>query len=350
MNLDDYKNFKNIDAGNMLASINNLPDQLETAYRQGENFKLPQKREYDSVVIAGMGGSAIAADLLISYIKPELKIPLGIIRDYDLPGWAEGENCLVICSSHSGNTEETNSVFSQAVKRNCTCAVITTGGNLHSAAVREGKTIWQFNHNGQPREAVGWSFGLLLSLFSRLSLTPSKDNEVSGAVSAMRDLVKKISSEIPAANNPAKRLAGQLVDQYVSIFSAEHLSPVARRWKTQINELAKAWGQFEFLPEADHNTLAGIENPSDLLLKIFTVFLKSNHFHPRNLIRMDLTFTEFMVAGLCTDRLDFSADNRLIEIWNAILFGDFVAYYLAMMYEVDPTPIDSIESLKMQMG
>jgi glucose/mannose-6-phosphate isomerase len=350
MNLDEYKNFKDIDAGNMLASINQLPEQLNIAYRQGLSNEIPQNKTYDSVLIAGMGGSAIGADLLVAYLKPELQVPVIVVRDYDLPGWVEAKNCLVICSSHSGNTEETNSIFSQAINRKCTCLAITTGGILHSTAVREGKTIWQFTHNGQPREAIGWSFGLLLSLFSRLSLIQNKDQEVLGAVSAMRDFAKKIGAEIPAANNPAKRLAGQLIDQYISVFGAEHLSPVARRWKTQINELAKAWGQFEFLPEADHNTLAGVENPADLLLKIFTVFLKSNHFHPRNLIRMDLTFTEFMVAGLCTDRLDFSANDRLIEMWNAILFGDFVAYYLAMMYEVDPTPIESIESLKMQMN
>jgi glucose/mannose-6-phosphate isomerase len=350
MNLNDLKNYKNIDASNMLASINALPDQLENAYRQGRDYPLPVDKEYDSVIIAGMGGSAIGADLLVSYIKPELKIPTVVLRDYKLPGWAQGKKCLVTCSSHSGNTEETNSVFAQAVTRNCTIVAITTGGKLYNSSVKEKNIIWQFSHNGQPREAVGWSFGLLLRLFSRLSIISSKEKEISAAVCSMKDLLKKISAEIPTANNPAKRLAGQLVDQYVSIFSAEHLIPVARRWKTQINELAKAWGQFECLPEADHNTLAGVVNPSDLLLKIFTVFLKSNQFHPRNSMRMDLTFTEFMVAGLCTDQLDFSADYRLAEIWNAILFGDFVSYYLAIIYNIDPTPIDSIESLKMQMG
>ena len=349
MNLDDFKNFKKIDASNMLSSINSLPEQLSDAYRQGSNYKLPQNKEYDSVIIVGMGGSAIGADLLISYTKPELKIPALVLRDYQLPGWAKGKKCLVVCSSHSGNTEETNSAFVQAIENNCTSVAITTGGKLLLTSEENNIPVWKFNHEGQPREAVGWSFGLLLCLFSRLSLISIKGKEISDAVLSMKELVRKIGSEIPTVSNPAKRLAGQLVDQYVSIFSAEHLSPVARRWKTQINELAKAWGQFEYLPEADHNTLAGVVNPSDLLLKIFTVFLRSHHFHPRNIKRMDLTFTEFLVAGICTDQIDFSAANALIEIWNGIIFGDFVSYYLAMMYEIDPTLIDSIESLKMQM-
>jgi glucose/mannose-6-phosphate isomerase len=349
MNLDDFKSFNTIDINGMLASIKSLPDQLADAYRQGGGYKLPQNKEFDSIIIAGMGGSAIGADLLVAYITSELKIPVVVLRDYQLPGWAEGKKCLVICSSHSGNTEETNSVFLQAVERNCTIVVITTGGKLLSAAAEKSITAWQFDHSGQPRAAVGWSFGLLLRLFSRLSLISDKDQEISDAVYSMKHLAEKIDAEVSTVNNPAKRLAGQLIDQYVSIFSAEHMRPVARRWKTQINELAKAWGQFEYLPEADHNTLAGVINPPDLLPKIFTVFLRSNHFFPRNLKRMDLTFSEFMVAGLCTDQIDFSAPDTLSEIWNAILFGDYVSYYLAMMYKIDPTPVDAIESLKEQM-
>lgn len=349
MNLDDYKSFNTIDTNGMLASIKDLPGQLADAYKQGGEYKLPQNKEYESIIIAGMGGSAIGADLLVAYIKPELKIPTVVLRDYQLPGWAEGKKCLVICSSHSGNTEETNSVFLQAVKSNCTIIVIATGGKLISAAAEQDITAWQFDHTGQPRAAVGWSFGLLLCLFSRLSLIYDKDQEITDAVNSMKLLAEEIDTEVPTVKNPAKRLAGQLIDHYVSIFSAEHMSPVARRWKTQINELAKAWGQFEYLPEADHNTLAGVINPTNLLPKIFTVFLRSNHFFPRNLKRMNLTFTEFMVAGLCTDKIDFSAPDKMTEIWNAILFGDYVSYYLAMMYEIDPTPVDVVESLKEQM-
>ncbi|MDO9545674.1 MAG: bifunctional phosphoglucose/phosphomannose isomerase [Pelolinea sp.] len=333
----------------MLAAIKGLPDQLIDAYGQGDRNKLPKNKEFNSIIIAGMGGSAIGADILIAYASSELKVPVMVLRDYQLPGWAEGKKSLVICSSHSGNTEETNSIFSQAVERNCTVIIITTGGKLLSAAIEKGITTWQFDYTGQPRAAVGWSFGLLLRLFSRLSLISDKEKEISDAVSSMKNLMEQIDVEVPTVKNSAKRLAGQLIDQYISIFSAEHMSPVARRWKTQINELAKAWGQFEYLPEADHNTLAGVINPADLLPKIFTVFLRSDHFFPRNIKRMDVTFTEFMVAGLCTDQIDFSAPEPLTEIWTAILFGDYVAYYLAMMYEIDPTPVDAIESLKEQM-
>ena len=162
-------------------------------------------------------------------------------------------------------------------------------------------------------------------------------------------LKKEIDANVPVINNPAKRIAEQLADFHASIFGAEYLRPVARRWKTQINELAKCWAQYEFMPEADHNTLAGVLQPADILPKVFTVFLESNHYHPRNKKRMDLTLSEFAAAGLSAEQIDFSADDRLAEMWKAILFGDYVSYYLAMMYEIDPTPVEAIESLKKQM-
>ena len=349
MNLNSFKQFKSIDRGDMLEAIRELPYQLEEAYSLGNDFPLPENKDFDRIVIAGMGGSAIGGDLLVAYTFPDLEIPVSILRDYHLPGWAVGKNCLVICSSHSGNTEETNSVLLQAIERNCSIVVITTGGKLLSSASDNGIPTWRFEHTGQPRTAVGFSFGLLLHLFARLSIIPEQDEAIKTAVSAMKELGKEIDADVVIVNNPAKRIAGQLVNHHVSIFGAEHLCPVARRWKTQINELAKSWAQYECIPEADHNTLAGVLQPSKILPKIFTVFLKSNHYHPRNRKRMDLTLTEFMVAGICTDQIEFSADDKMAEMWKAILFGDYVAYYLAMMYEIDPTPVEAIESLKMQM-
>jgi len=349
MNLDSFQQFKFIDLSDMLGAIQKLPDQLKEAFLLGESFPLPEKKELDRIVFAGMGGSAIGADLLVAYAFPEFRIRTLILRDYQLPGWATGKNCLVICSSHSGNTEETNSVLSQAIERNCTIVVITTGGKLFSTAVDNNIVAWKFEHLGQPRAAVGFSFGLLMRLFTRLSLIPEQDKAIQAAILAMNELSKEIDADVPIANNPAKRIAGQLVDQHIAVFGAEHLSPVSRRWKTQINELAKCWAQYEFIPEADHNTLAGVLEPSKMLPRVFTVFLKSNHYHPRNKKRMHLTLTEFMVAGLCTDQIDFSADEKIAEMWKAILFGDYVSYYLAMMYEIDPTPVEAIESLKTKM-
>jgi len=134
------------------------------------------------------------------------------------------------------------------------------------------------------------------------------------------------------------------------VFGAEHLAPVARRWKTQINELAKTWCQFEILPEANHNTLAGTLFPEEQLLRIFSIFLQSPYYLERNQQRVDLTFTELMVAGIGTDKVALRGETRFTDMWLALLFGDLISFYLAILLDIDPTPVEAIEEFKAQLG
>lgn len=349
MNLDDLTHFQQLDTQNMLAEIDGLPEQLETAWQLGQTMPLPDLPGITRVLIAGMGGSAIGADLLAAYAAPLSPVPIVVHRDYGLPAWAQGPQTLVIASSHSGNTEETLSAFRQARENGCTCLAITTGGQLAAAAQESEAALWTFEHAGQPRAAVGYSFGLLLAAFSRLGLLPNPSEELAGAVTTMRRQQAQLQAEVPAVQNPAKRQAGQLIGRWVSVFAAEFLAPVARRWKGQISEIAKAWGQFEFLPEADHNTLAGVVNPENVLSSTITIFLMAPAYHPRNTLRSELTRKAFMLEGISTDFFIAQGDSRLAQQWSMLHLGDYIAYYLAMAYGVDPTPVEAIEQFKLEL-
>jgi glucose/mannose-6-phosphate isomerase len=350
MDLNAFADFPSVDQSGMYAAILALPDQLQAGYAHGKQLPLTAVKNPRMVLIAGMGGSAIAADLLAGCFSGQLRLPVTVIRDYRLPHWAQGDEALVVCSSHSGNTEETLSVYMQARERGCQTLAITTGGKLAEQAARAGLPLWQFEHAGQPRAAVGWSSGLLLALFHQLDMLDDQETEIEQAASEMRSLLEKNAAEIATAKNPAKRLAGQLVGKYVAVFGAEHLAPVACRWKTQINELAKSWCQFEELPEANHNTLAGTLFPEEQLLRIFAVFLQSPHYLARNQQRVDLTFTELMVAGIGTDKVGLRGETRFTDMWVTLLFGDLIGYYLAMLNDIDPTPVEAIEAFKVQMN
>jgi len=359
--LDDDTSFAAIDQQQMISHIEGLPDQLKTAWDLGDRLERPARAGVRQVLVAGMGGSAIAADLLAAYVAPTSRVPVVVLRDYDLPAWATGADTLLIASSHSGNTEETLSAFQQALERGCSCLALTTGGNLESAANQAGAALWKFEHHGQPRSAVGLSFGLLLKIFSRLDFIPDPRAELDQAVQAMRNQQEHLRASIPAAQNPAKRLAGQMIGRVVTVFGSGLLAPVARRWKTQINELAKAWAQFEELPEADHNALAGVCQPENVLSSVMTLFLQSPADHPRNRMRSDLTRKVFMLEGLNTDvvhvrnwfqfasEMDLGGDSPLAQQWTCLHLGDYVAYYLAMAYRIDPTPVDALTSLKEEM-
>jgi glucose/mannose-6-phosphate isomerase len=141
-----------------------------------------------------------------------------------------------------------------------------------------------------------------------------------------------------------------MIGRHITIFGSSFMAPVARRWKCQINEVAKAVASFEALPEADHNTLAGINNPHDQLSKELAIFLRASADHPRNLLRVDKTREILMLEGLGTDFFNAKGESRLSQMWSTILFGDYVSYYLAMVYDTDPTPIPSITELKESMS
>ena len=346
MNLDDPAAFEELDSQHMLEQINHLPDQLMSGWEEGWKRPLLEAEGIHHVVIAGMGGSAMGADLLAAYVQPSCRVPVTILRDYRLPGWASGPDTLVVACSHSGNTEETLAAFEEASQRGCRRMAVTRGGKLAAAAQASGTLLWRFEHDGQPRAAVGLSFGMLLALFTRLELLSDPLDELAEAVRAMREQQQSFLSDVPVARNPAKRMAGQMMGRIVTVLGAEELAPVARRWKSQINELAKAVSQFETLPEADHNSLAGLNHPESALYQVMVLFLQAPSNHPRNRTRLDFSRQMYMSYGINTDLIEARGTGRLAQQWTCLHYGDYASYYLAMAYGEDPTPVDNLVMFK----
>ncbi|MCX6038500.1 MAG: bifunctional phosphoglucose/phosphomannose isomerase, partial [Chloroflexi bacterium] len=202
MNLDDFNAFNQLDPQNMLGEIDNLPDQLQSAWELGQRQPcegLKPSQGFSRVLISGMGGSAIGADLLAAYIAPSCPVPVIIHRDYGLPAWAHGPETLVIASSHSGNTEETLEAFIAGLHNKCRLMAVTTGGKLAERAAQAKIPLWKFEHRGQPRAAVGFSFGLLLAVFARLGLIPDPAKELAGAVAAMKKQQETLRADVPVA-------------------------------------------------------------------------------------------------------------------------------------------------------
>lgn len=350
MELNAHQQFSQIDTENMLDHIDGLPEQLIFAYQLGMNLDLPKMEPVNTIVVAGMGGSAIGADLLAAYAMDQLRVPFIVHRDYGLPAFAIGRDKLVVVSSHSGNTEEALSAYQVALERGCQVVVVTTGGSLAEAAEQAGTPVLRFEHTGQPRAAVGFSFGLLLVLLSRLGLIADASAEVEETHAVLTALKSRIQADVPLMQNPAKRQAGQFVGRHVMIFAGSLLAPVARRWKTQFNEVAKTFAVYEPLPEANHNTLAGIYNPPEHVRHAYGMFLAAGQEHPRNQLRLQRTRELFMLEGIATDFFNAKGESRMSQMWSALLFGDYVAYYLAILYDMDPTSIPPITALKEAMA
>ncbi len=351
MNLDDISQFKIIDPQDMLGEIQSLPDQLAAGWADASKLvkAFEPKTDIRNVLITGMGGSAIAGDLVRVYVQDQCPIPLVILRDYDLPAWVDSHT-LVIASSHSGNTEETLSVVKQVLDKNYPLVRITTGGKLAKITDNANSPCLFFKHSGQPRSAVGYSFAYMLAVLHRQGLITDPSAEVAAAVAGMKAQQEFINPEVAVQHNPAKRLAGQMVGRNVTIFGSGVLGTIARRWKGQINELAKVWAGYDELPEACHNTIAGTENPDEPICTNFTLFLESQIDHERNARRSELLRKHLMLQAFMTDSLKIRGKSCMEVLWNGLSYGDYVAYYLAMCYEVDPTPIQAIQDFKKELG
>jgi glucose/mannose-6-phosphate isomerase len=188
-------------------------------------------------------------------------------------------------------------------------------------------------------------------MFQRLGFIPDQKEALEDALASMKRSQERIRPEVPTVKNPAKRYAGQLMGRWVTVVASGLMKAVARRWKGQINEIAKAGANFEFLPEADHNTLAGTMHPDEVLNPhTMTLFLRALSDHPRNRLRSDLTRKAFMLEGMNTDFVDARGRTPLAHMWSMVLFGDYLAYYLAMGYGVDPTPVLTLADFKMSMA
>ena len=348
MNLDDLDLFKQIDTRNMLAQIDGLPDQLQSAWELGQNQTLPVFADIQNIIIAAMGDSALAAELVAASVSSSIHLPVTVHRGYGIPAFASGPQTLVVCISHSGNSEEVLDAFEAAQKNKCSMLVISTGGELAKRAAEKNIPAWKFDSNGVvDTAAIAYPFAMLLALFSRLGLIPDPVVDVAEAVAMMKRSQQHITADVIAAKNPAKRYAGQLVGRWVTFVGTETLAPVARRWKMQINQLAKAGANFEIIPEATHNTLIATINPNPTLnAHTMTLFMRAPSDHPRNRLRSDLMRQAFMLEGLNTDMIDARGESIIAHLWTLIIFGDYMAYYLAMAYGADPSEEDAFVNFK----
>jgi glucose/mannose-6-phosphate isomerase len=350
MNLDDLSHLRAVDAQDFLRDVDGLPDQVALAWDLAQSYALPDSlRDVQQVIMAGMGGSAIGGALAQAYAAAAGRVPITLLHDYGLPTWA-GPRTLVIACSHSGDTEETLSASQAALAGGAQLLAITRGGKLAALAEAAGQPVWRFEHAGQPRAAVGYSLLLTLGVLARLGLIPDPAQDVAGAVAAMRAQQQQLRAEVPVTRNPAKRLAGQFIGRVPLVFGADHLAPVARRWKNQINEVAKALAVCDELPEMDHNAVAGTLYPERLIEKHLALFLRSSFEHPRNARRAEVTREIYMTAGFNTDAIAAVGPSRLAHMLTSLHYGDYTAFYLAIGYGVDPSPVPQIDYLKEQLN
>ncbi|MCX5992833.1 MAG: bifunctional phosphoglucose/phosphomannose isomerase [Chloroflexi bacterium] len=350
VNLDDSSVYTSLDKFGMGTQIRGLPNQCRQAWDKASKFVLPSGySDVDKVVILGMGGSAIGGDLLRGLAAP-LSRPLVLVhRDYDLPAWVD-DKTLVIGASYSGNTEETISGFTQALKKGCKKLVISTGGRLTELARQNNVPIFVIEHASPPRAALGYSLLPLLAIMQSLGFTSAEAADVDGMIRALEILGASWQDDSPAERNQAKTLAARLHGKIAVVYGAGILTDVARRWKTQINENSKQWAFFETLPELNHNAVLGYRYPAGTSDRMYVLFLRCQSLHPRTLVRYKVTGELLDQRSIPHQYIDSQGGNDLKHVMSLVLLGDWVSYYLAMLNGTDPSPVPEIDLLKKRLA
>lgn len=348
--LDDEEALRRLDRGDMLGAAGSLPEQVRDAWAISRSLAVPDAhRAVHAVAVLGMGGSAIGGDLVRGIWADRLRVPVEVVRGYDLPAWV-GPSTLVVASSYSGTTEETISAFGQAAERRAPSAIISTGGTLLDVARRAKLPHLAFPGGGQPRASVGYAITLLAGLLERAGLLELADGEVEAAAHTADIRVAASSPELPTAENEAKRLAWTIVDRLPVVEASGFLAPVARRWKTQLNENGKTSAAWEELPEATHNAVVGYPQPDTLKDHLIVLFLEGDADHERNRLRARLSRELLDASGISHEVVGVTGEGRFGQALDAIVRGDFASVYLAALYGLDPTPVESISMLKAAMA
>ncbi len=331
---------KQIDSDNMLAHLHEMPKLCQQAWQMAMEFDLSQDySQVNKIVILGMGGSVTGSALVSSLAISESRLPIFICRDYDLPAFVDAET-LVIASSYSGETEETISSFKQALGTNAKKLVITTGGKLKIMAEERNVPVFSFNYKAQPRAALPFSFLPILGFLQRLGFLSDKSADV-------KEMIQVLEKQ---SHFPTKQLASKLYGHLPVIYGAGILSEVAHRWKTQLNENSKAWAFYEVFPELNHNAVVGYQFPSELVDKIVVVLLRSTSLSECIKLRYQVTCQLLEQAGVSYQFADSEGSSPLSQMMSLVLFGDYVSYYLAILYNIDPTPVKNITYLKEQLA
>lgn len=345
--LDDLKFIHQRDGQDALGIAERQCKQLEHTFEvKGDRLQVTDGIE--NIVFAGMGGSALAA--LFSQSWPGYSIPFEICRQYHIPKYVSGKT-LFIASSYSGNTEETLSALDEAEAKGAKIAAIASGGKLIEIAKAKSYPYLVLPQDaGNPRYAVLYSYKALLTILTTAGLTDqSKLDELSGSAQFLKNTIAGWLPTVPTDKNPAKKLAEELAGKAVAIYAGPLMSPAAYKWKISFNENAKNLAWWNQLPEFDHNELSGwLSNPVQKLYAV--VDLRSSLEHERVQKRFNLTDRLLSGKRPAANVVQAQGDSLLQQLLWTVVYGDFTSLYLALLNNVNPSPVDAQEKFKLELG
>lgn len=335
----------NHDPSDMLSKIAALPAHIKPSWESGQSAQLGGIRTPRHILITGMGGSAIAGDLLGDLLFSDLPIPISVNRGYDLPAFVN-EHTLLLASSYSGNTEETLSALREGFNRKAMVVVLTSNGTITKIAADHNVPVVTFPPGYPPRSALGFSFFSMLGSLKQILDIPIGNDDIENLELLLNASVKDLTQE----GNEIEQLAKILIDHEPLLHIGCRLASVAFRWQTQINENGKTFAHSHTIPEANHNEIVGLVNPPPLVGKMHLIFLRAPLYENER-IEKRFHISKQILSGAVSGVTEVNAigETKLSQMFSLILKGDFLSYYIAKYLNVDPTPVIRIDKLKKRL-
>jgi glucose/mannose-6-phosphate isomerase len=322
----------------MLDAVRAMPDHLRDALWRIESAST-STMEAPAAFVCGMGGSAIGGDLAVAALADRLTKPTMVVRSYELPSWAPAGSA-VLCSSYSGDTEETLACYAAAEALGAQRLVATTGGELAEAARGDGVPVIGLPAGLQPRAAVGYTFCCAAELMALALAGPRINTEIDAAAS-------HLGQGFEAVEARARKIAAEIGDATPVIYGSDVTAPVAYRWKTQVNENAKVPAYSGALPEADHNEIEGWSGADG---HFAAIFIQDRDHHPRERRRFELTAKSISPYAAAVIDVEAEGESRTERVLHTVILGDLLSLELAKARGVDPMPVESIDAFKRELG
>jgi len=292
------------------------------------------------VVMAGLGGSGIGAEIVLNYLERSTPVPLVLSKDYFLPGFVNEETLVIVCS-YSGNTEEALYILEEAIHKKATIVCITSGGKLQVLAQANNIDCILLPAGIPPRACIGCSFSQILFVLQKFALI---DNSFEAEIN---NAIKLLSGELDTIKKDAAALAEKLQHKLPVIYSDQRIAGVATRWRQQFNENSKVLGWERPFPEMNHNELVGWRDQAEGLAVIFLqtggeLDRVSRRFEINRSVICNFTNTVFDIVA--------KGDSFLERAIYLILLGDWTSWYLAELRGVDAVEVNVIDYLKAELN
>lgn len=352
--LDSKKEIEKLDKGKVRRSIELLPEQVSQAWEEINKLDVPQSCLIaKNVVVVGMGGSGLGQRVVDSFAAGTIRVPIELFTEYNLPNYVN-QNSLVILSSYSGNTEETISAAEDAIKRNASVFIIATGGKLAEIAKKGKLHAYIFNPKAnpadQPRLALGYSITSILAVLAKCNYLTVSNKEVTEALVSMRKFTKEYGLKNPEKDNLAKLMAKRLKGKIPILVASEHLTGTVHAFKNQLNETSKNFAALFDIPELNHHLMEGLRNPAMAKAYLHFVFFESRLYASRVQKRYSITEDVVEKNGVEHDNYVLRSSSRLEQVFEILVFGSWVSFYLAMLYDIDPQVVPWVDYFKEKMA